>query len=196
MEFYKILGLPCTASESDIKKAYRKLALRYHPDRQTGNAEEFIKIHYAYEALMKEHSSSEDWWKIIKEKYPWVQKLYPDGWQEIIVDIHHPDRFCEKIVQNWELETCWDKDITLNFQVGCGKLGKHLTIEYESMRHKIVGKLVSFISSAQRVSFLLRSDTNYDDESIILQSHGNDILENGTLLRGDLILDIDIIMDE
>ncbi|MBV8852948.1 MAG: DnaJ domain-containing protein, partial [Sinobacteraceae bacterium] len=32
-DFYKVLDVPKTATEPEIKKAYRRLAMKYHPDR-------------------------------------------------------------------------------------------------------------------------------------------------------------------
>lgn len=60
-EFYKILGVPKTASDQEIKKAYRKLSLQYHPDRnQSTDAEEKIrKINEAYEILGDENKRRE-----------------------------------------------------------------------------------------------------------------------------------------
>lgn len=52
-DYYKILGLARGASDDDIKKAYRKMALKYHPDKnKSSNAEEkFKEIAEAYEVL-------------------------------------------------------------------------------------------------------------------------------------------------
>ena len=49
-ELYECLGIQKNASESDIKKAYRKLALKEHPDKG-GDEEKFKKIKSAYEIL-------------------------------------------------------------------------------------------------------------------------------------------------
>lgn len=50
-DYYDVLGVARTASEKDIKSAYRKLALQYHPDRNQGNAEAEEKFKEAAEAF-------------------------------------------------------------------------------------------------------------------------------------------------
>lgn len=45
---YEILGVPLGASQSDIKKAYRKLSVILHPDKG-GNEKEFMKLSKAYQ---------------------------------------------------------------------------------------------------------------------------------------------------
>jgi curved DNA-binding protein len=54
IDYYSVLGVPKTAGEQEIKSAYRKLALKHHPDRNQGNkaAEaKFKEINEAYEVL-------------------------------------------------------------------------------------------------------------------------------------------------
>jgi len=56
-DYYKLLGVERTASGSDIKKAFRKLAMKHHPDKNPGDAEaekKFKEINAAYEVLSNE----------------------------------------------------------------------------------------------------------------------------------------------
>ena len=52
-DYYQILGVEKTATEDEIKKAYRKMALRFHPDKNKdpGAEEKFKEISEAYEVL-------------------------------------------------------------------------------------------------------------------------------------------------
>lgn len=53
-DYYEVLGLQKNASESDLKKAYRRLAMKYHPDRNPDDTEaeiQFKEIKTAYEVL-------------------------------------------------------------------------------------------------------------------------------------------------
>ena len=51
-DYYNVLGIASDASEEDVKRAYRKLALRYHPDKNpTADATRFQEIQTAYETL-------------------------------------------------------------------------------------------------------------------------------------------------
>lgn len=53
-DYYKILGVEKNASQDEIKKAFRKLAQQYHPDKKTGDEKKFKEINEAYSILGNE----------------------------------------------------------------------------------------------------------------------------------------------
>jgi len=79
---FKILGVDPNAEDKEIRKAYRKLSLEYHPDKNQGNkiAEEmFMKVAKAYEALTDDEA-----------KKNWLEYGNPDGKQSLEVSIGLP----------------------------------------------------------------------------------------------------------
>jgi len=58
MEFYEILEIEKTATKDEIKRSYRRLAMKYHPDRNAGDKEaeaKFKKVNEAYQTLIDDN---------------------------------------------------------------------------------------------------------------------------------------------
>lgn len=55
MNYYQVLGIPTTSGDLEIKSAYRKLAMIYHPDRETGDEKKFKMLNEAYKILSEDN---------------------------------------------------------------------------------------------------------------------------------------------
>ncbi len=58
-DFYKLLGVEKSSSKDDIKKAFYKLAAKYHPDKKDGDEAKFKEINEAYQTLSDEKKRKE-----------------------------------------------------------------------------------------------------------------------------------------
>ena len=86
-DYYNILGVNKSSNKEEIKTAYKKLALKYHPDKNTDNKEQaeekFKEISEAYEILSDDQK---------KNNY--------DNGQNIIIQNHNPFDIFENIFRN------------------------------------------------------------------------------------------------
>jgi len=80
-DYYKILGVDRSANENEIKRAYRKLALKYHPDRNPnnpGSEEKFKEINEAHQVLSDPQKRAR--YNQIGESYTqWQERGAPTG---------------------------------------------------------------------------------------------------------------------
>jgi curved DNA-binding protein CbpA len=86
-DYYRILGVNKDASAKDIKKAFRQLALRYHPDRNPGNLkqaeEKFKEINEAHEVLGDEQK---------RRQYDRLSNWPAYSWRTIVINDAPNDR--------------------------------------------------------------------------------------------------------
>ena len=76
-DYYEVLGVEKTASVEEIKKAYRKKAIQYHPDKNPGDKEaeeKFKEIQAAYQQIMKERTEG--------QSYGGFGQDFGDFWQQ------------------------------------------------------------------------------------------------------------------
>merc|ERR1719433_2017021 len=89
---YEILGVSTSSSAKEIKKKYREMSLKYHPDKPTGNEKLFMKLTKAYDALTDETA-----------KYNWEHYGNPDGPQAMQFGIGLPAWIVEEKNSVWVL---------------------------------------------------------------------------------------------
>lgn len=96
-DYYKILELPADASEEQVRKAYRRLALRYHPDRNPGDLsaeERFKEIAEAYGVLIDPTKRAQyDQWQRAGPQERMAGGGFQYSQEEIFQDLFRDPRF-------------------------------------------------------------------------------------------------------
>ena len=98
--FYNILGVPETASKDEIKKAYRSLSLKLHPDRNPNNLEavgKFQKINEAYETLGDDQKKEE---YDMMNKNPFLRMAQQGGGQNMGMPFQDMDEIFSALFGN------------------------------------------------------------------------------------------------
>ena len=154
--YYRILGLDNGAPKQDIKRAYRKLALRYHPDKNPDNQERatriFIEINKAYSILMDKPGASEPIEDVADARLYFKRHFY-----DLARRINNADHLSAGIYQ----EEC---DFFFRYQLEEVRYVRRSAVE----ARRIIDMVRKAISKGYDTSAILR------DHSDFFQKHGFD----------------------
>ena len=181
MDDYQKLGLNKGASIDDIKKAYKKLALRFHPDKNPdlNSCKEFISITESYKRLLNDDEINED------IDITFYLNMYIDMIKNLYTYITDENNIFNKKFFNKKQKTI--KEIVINFNVSVKDIYtnalKKLTIKLlRKDNDKLIKKKEDFY-----ISLL-----NYKNEYRFIEKGDEDLSGN----KGDIRILINIIKDE
>eukprot|EP01065_Artemidia_motanka_P053165 TRINITY_DN9798_c3_g2_i1.p1 TRINITY_DN9798_c3_g2~~TRINITY_DN9798_c3_g2_i1.p1 ORF type:complete len:707 (+),score=91.58 TRINITY_DN9798_c3_g2_i1:26-2146(+) len=151
-DFYKELGVPKAATITDIRRAYRKLAKKYHPDVATedGARDIFHKVQKAYEVLSDEERRRDyDEWGLTGDEQPSEREHRKRGGRDDPFGFHwrrrRPDPIKSETVQltdeNWEyhLETNSEGTWLVQFYTDHSDEARHFAEDWDKMAADLEG---------------------------------------------------------
>ncbi|XP_058059147.1 dnaJ homolog subfamily C member 21 [Anopheles bellator] len=150
---YEVLGVPRTANDDEIKKSYRKLALRWHPDKNLDNPEEanqqFLRVQAAYDVLSDMH-----------------ERTWYDNHREQILRGGHTDYEDNSL------------DVFAYFTTSCYKgygddPGGFYAV-YGEVFHKLATEEVEFLETEEEFEAIPKfGDSQSDYDSVVRQFYGH-----------------------
>lgn len=174
--YYKILGLPKGASLEAIKKAYRRMAMRYHPDRDGGSRERFLQIAEAYEVLTSVKQS--------KAKHPEYSDLQMAILQEMIARQARKNareklrRQAAKLRRKRELEQA--KQFKQGLQVLAGTIltalsiyfGYNWFVDYQIARNPVETEMIVYAIGSRRVIYDFPTENGFFRDKSFVNGKG------------------------
>jgi len=200
-DLYKVLGLSRDASQDDIKRAFKKLALQHHPDKKAGDDTEFKRINEAYQIL-----SDPDKRKVYDMQYEDNINVDLLGkFASILMNIVH-DKLKEKMASCKSQASSAPSQAQTQAQSSKVVekpeplvLKVSVTVEelYNAKVKKIVVKVKRRSEDGQYVfksKSLYISLLNYRDQ-YRFENQGDDSGDGNESKRGDIIVKLDILPD-
>jgi DnaJ-class molecular chaperone len=200
MSLYKILEIEESSSISEIKKAYKKLILKYHPDKSSklniDTTSKFIEIKYAYDILSDEIKRKEYNNSFTKKNFNYKDFDYINiinNLKEIIKDEYYRKLFL--IIGDKIFTTILNKNKLLNknnFDFDLNLLDININLDYTLLEViNLKEKIINYkrITKDIFTEYILPIDLNQSYEN-----EGEEIKINDFKFRGDL--NINIIISE
>uniref|UniRef100_A0A6C0KG85 J domain-containing protein n=1 Tax=viral metagenome TaxID=1070528 RepID=A0A6C0KG85_9ZZZZ len=188
MNYYKLLELDEKATTSDIKKAFRRLSMKYHPDKPNGNEERFKEINQAYSILSDETQRI----KYDRENIKYFDNISFDNnlINNLFNKINNNNNldFFTKNMKNFKKPIPIIKTIEITFNQSFG--GHSYPLEIERWIHDNGEKY----RENEKVYIDIPKGID-ENELIILRSKGNIIINETEEIKGDLKCFIKIIND-
>jgi len=139
-DYYNILGVLPNVNDADLKKAYRRMAMQYHPDKNPENifaATHFKEIHEAYSILSNPKS---------REKYN--EERWLSGMSK---NVHEEPMLSAAAINN-----------------KCKQLMRHLnTIDTHTMDHAALQAYILLLLNDERMAILKFEQNNSENEAIV-----------------------------
>jgi DnaJ-class molecular chaperone len=171
--YYNILGIDSSATEDEIRRAYFKLSLKYHPDKCNGRDEEFKKINNAYQ-ILKNNKNNQLYF------YNYFNFIY------ILIYLY--------INQNKNLKL--DLDITLD-ELYTGKVKKIVVNVKRQDIFKKINIYISLLNYENKYLLKKLGDNNLSDIEININILEHSIIKiDNVLNKFDLYIDKDINLYE
>jgi curved DNA-binding protein CbpA len=157
-DYYQILGVPENADEETIKKAFRELAKKYHPDRG-GDAEKFKKIVEAYRVLSDkklraEYDQKRKWQttftfdfgdlnEYLRRQF-FGETLFDELFKDIFSFFEEPRTFSQQeiVLEINPLEALKEKTIEVPFYEGGRKISVKINFKFSKNLPEKIKKLV------------------------------------------------------
>jgi curved DNA-binding protein len=160
MDYYETLGVAKTASEDEIKKAYRKLAMKHHPDRG-GDEKKFKEISQAYDVLGDASKRAE------YDSMGTAQSFHDFGQSDVFEDmINNIFRFGPGFAAFHQKNQRRNRDLNIRHTISLKEsfLGKEVEASFNLPSGKpqnVVLKIPAGVESGQTIKFTGMGDDSY-----------------------------------